>query len=610
MTIEYKRVNELLDEIGVDEQGKPDFVICGDENSETFKIARAQISGELNYSAKQGAYINKNEHLNKCMAIIKKAKEEFVDLLLFPEYSIPYDIIKNICADKQLWPAKNKLWVLPCCGLSSESFRAKMDEFSNMDNVQVIDYGYEDNGDVEYKYFVNALFYVFVVKCNSSFKLLLLPQLKTFSMKDIDFDCEEVGLSLGSKIFVFGENNGTTLISLLCADVMNPKIDWNKIQKMGANCIVLNPQLNPSPRNKSFSRFRQSFFDGSIEAIMITCNWAADTLANQMMDDGNAYEDMPRKNIGIKLAWSCIYYKKDKDYEFQDWASSNFNLIKSIESENLYAGIIRDFKIEIWYTGNEEIIHILLITKLRIIGPAVKRPKQSIGYVKGYVYNNERLDENSITEYKLLEEKNISPKVYDKFQSLSEDKSAIYAFPFMQNDRCIVDRFFDLVLGKIDWAFLKISELEEVERYTIVLTDSERQLRNKAFSRYLYMVKALEEGKLPEHLKKRFDNAHILYWNINLENHNLYERENSDVKKNGKSIYASYVESEDDAKELLARVRNNKSRHPVEEEDICIIAPSETDIAELIIYPKTNVDITNGEKFFSSTDIAGGDIDE
>ena len=124
------------------------------------------------------------------------------------------------------------------------------------------------------------------------------------------------------------------------------------------------------------------------------------------------------------------------------------------------------------------------------------------------------------------------------------------------------------------------------------------------------MVKALEEGKLPEHLKKRFDNAHILYWNIKLENHNLYERENSDIKKNGKSIYASYVESEDDAKELLARVRNNKSRHPVEEEDICIITPSETDITELIIYPKTNVDITNGEKFFSSTDIAGGDIDE
>ena len=78
MTIEYKRVNELLDEIGVEEQGKPDFVICNDGNSETFKIARAQISGELNYSAKQGAYTNKNER-----QLLKKLKKNSLTYYYF-----------------------------------------------------------------------------------------------------------------------------------------------------------------------------------------------------------------------------------------------------------------------------------------------------------------------------------------------------------------------------------------------------------------------------------------------------------------------------------------------------------------------------------------------
>lgn len=603
MSLKYKRVDELLNSIGAD---VPEFTVCSESGAESFKLMRAQLAGELFYSSARGAYAEEPLHLDKCIQIIKEAQREFVDLLLFPEYAVPYEVISRICKNSKLWPAKNKLWVLPCCGANKDVFLKKLKQFAKMDHINVIGYNLENPiyNDVDYKHFVNAIMYVFIADVDSDRQLFILPQLKTYSMRDVDFACEEIGLSLGNTIFVFGKNNGTILLSLICADVMNDTIDWRRIQNMGTNCIILNPQLNSNPRNPSFSRLRQTIFDRSIETIIITCNWAAPTRVRGVMEAD--------KDIYIELSWSCIYYKKDRNLESHKWAEDSRERIWQIERKNLYAGFMKNSRTEVWYTDNDEIIHILNITKIRTIGFSIRRPQGSGGNVLKYIFSDKGLqqirDERS---FDFLEEiRGSAPVFFEAFHELANEQYGAYAFPFMETDRERIDRFFDLIGGKIDWEYLLISDSEEVHRYTLALTKDERSVREIAFSGYLYMVEALKEKMLPEYLKRKFESAHILYWNERNMYSDLYEREENHIKDRGESIYTSYVDNEGEAQKLLSHIEHRKEKIHQETLDICIMTRSRISRQELVIYPKYNKDITRGKSAFTSTDIAGGDIDE
>lgn len=604
MGIEFKRVNEILYDYGIRNEDMPELNVCFEKGAETFKFMRAQIVGDVFYSRKQGAYINTEEHIKKCMATIEMAKKEFVDLLVFPEYSIPYKVLEVVCEDKELWPDKNRMWILPCCGIPNDEFRKELSILNDLEGVEVIDY--DNESVINPKYFVNALFYLFQINDKGNRKLFVLPQLKTYAMRDIEYLCEEVGLSLGSKIYVFGTSNGAILLSLLCADVMNPDISLEQIQSMGSNYIILNPQLNRNPRNSLFNQFKYKLFSESEKSILITCNWSGGTKLIEIKEDANVVE-----NQQLNLSWSCVYYKKEERRDFQNWVIDNFEVIKETEKANLYAGLMKESGTEVWYTDNCEVVHIFHIAKIRKLGSGIRRPKVNVGYVKKYVYQNGKLEENQ-DEFNLMasiDNTDVSlNNFYNKFDTFIKEKNIVYIYPFVAKERCYIDRFFDLVSGNVDWSFLQITAEEEVKRCTVVLTEKEMKNRKRVFSKYLYMIDALEKEGLHEHLKQKFEGKYTLYWDRKKEKYNLYERDSDKIKENGDALYIAYVENEDCAKELLAMIQNPRSKFFINELEICIMTQSETERNKLVRYPKINIDITKGIQTFSSTDIIGGDI--
>lgn len=62
---------------------------CCDSSFTNFKLLRVQIQGDI-LCSDEGVRLKDGVHDQKCMGILKLAKENFCDLLLLPEYCISY----------------------------------------------------------------------------------------------------------------------------------------------------------------------------------------------------------------------------------------------------------------------------------------------------------------------------------------------------------------------------------------------------------------------------------------------------------------------------------------------------------------------------------------
>ena len=465
---------ELFDDLK--SRGIEDVTInCCDPSSTSFSFMRAQLKGDLEYSDERISVIN-SEHYNKCRELLIKAKSAYIDLVLFPEYCIQYDLLNEIIENEELWPDMMKLWCLPCEGLPTNDFYSFLDSVEKNKKIVLLR-RLCDSSVVNKRKFVNACFYCLQVADNEGRKYLCLaPQIKTHNMSDPTCECEGNGLSLGKMIYTINHR----LITLLCADALNNDIIWQDLQDINLpnGMLLLHPQLNKNPKHSTFCRIRQEIQSHNSPCICITCNWAENTTITSSVNK--------KSKSSINLSWSCFYHKR-QDLPFDEWKTKEEVLRKTNSEYGLFGAFMKKQRMEVWFSTSAEQV-LLTIIPNPISNQYAVTKINGITADKQLIWDNQRWIPDKFNY--LLKQRIKEPQIEASLGEASGIYDMIdqcYHFPFDADNKYVVDQFFSLTLPVDGDTLMTIDEQENLQDWTLLLDKHEYD----AAKEILYRLKNL-----------------------------------------------------------------------------------------------------------------------
>lgn len=328
MGIKYVEVQEILKRKKI---AYPEFGIFNDRGT-VVKIAHWQPEGILSFLMGRGFFCNAKNHSQKAMSFLQYARGQNADIVITPEYSLPWECLQKIISDNELWPGYGKIWCLGMEGISCDSLKQFKDKNERLSTLCLHT---EDFESLNLNSFFSCVAYVF--RQNS--KLICIIQFKTTAASDKWAELEACGLTTGNTIYYFkAPNSGHCMLAYICADALNQSISAVKHQVNYQKCIILHPQLNPNPLHDSFRQMRKSFLDYSKENIrIISVNWAKNSKLTG---------DIEQREIYVKDSYSACYYsKRTSDDVLQKMLVMNKS--KGVD-------LTRDEHIYIWHMPSNE----------------------------------------------------------------------------------------------------------------------------------------------------------------------------------------------------------------------------------------------------------------
>lgn len=477
---------ELFDKIVQKGMAFVELRCCG-SSSTNFKLLRVQMRGDILYSD-EGVWLADESHDRKCRILLELSKRKYYDLVLFPEYCISYRLLDAVVSDRNLWPDDGKLWCLPCQGIPKHEFDNYIEALKEKDTVCLIEDAISDG--VSPNPFVNAVFYCLRVKKDGKPYLCLAPQLKTHHMSDHDCVCEAVGLTTGSRVFKLGGR----LITFLCADTLNNNIYWQDLQNNAQTngIIILHPQMNRSPKHKDFRRVRDEMWSHNHQGLCITCNWAEGT---RLIDSqtGTAVGQ-------IDFSWSCVY-QKHTNFPFEKWKTDTEGARKESAACDLFAAFMKMQKTEVWFsTSAEQATAMILpnpatdqyaVTGIRSLKATDRFCWQGTGW--------EPTPYSSTLESRMKTDE--AKEELGKSAGIQAELEPCYHFPFTEQDKYLVDRFFSVTLPNAKKALLTIDEDEDLADWAVLLDKPDFSAAREAFhDLYTLTRKALKGDTIPRRL--------------------------------------------------------------------------------------------------------------
>jgi len=461
-----------------------DSPACCSSKGSSYSLLRTQMQGAFRFS-REGVWIEDSEHDEKCLSLLRLAKQKSCDLVLFPEYCISDRVLRSIAKDESLWPENQKLWVLPCQGMAKDMFRALIKTLSKDGRIFLLDTACNPRR-VTSNNFVTALFYCFLGYRDNRPVLCLVPQLKTQPMGDRDCLCEQAGMATGSVVFTLEKR----LLTLLCADSMNNDLTWQALQKKGllmTGLTILHPQLNAHPKDRVFSRIRWELFEHGEPGVYITCNWAKGTALYQ--------KGYNKPEETINMSWSCLY-RKHADDIFEKW-SHNGLLRQKNEKCGLFGAVMKSKMTEVWFSLYQEEAVELRIPNLSFNGYG----KLGIPDIHAQTRFCYRQDAKGWTEQgvepETLQQRidRLSPgNVF--LHQYSQNIKEPYRFALDTPQKIDSDQFFALALASFYNNILEIDENENLNAWTLLLDESEQETAAKALDQLLRLIWILR-GELP-----------------------------------------------------------------------------------------------------------------
>lgn len=535
----------------------PQFTFL-DQSSNNFSLLRLQCKGELIANPINGVQNDNEAHYNMCKNTLKKARETYADILLTPEYCIPWQLVEEIVQDRDLQPDYGKLWVLCCQGIQSNRFQEMMQNFKESHYVVM-------PSDVSYKYFVNVLLYIFQ-SAEEEGKLVIIPQLKLQPMRDTKMSHEGAGLTQGHTIYMFGRNSNNQLCSIICADAYDNRIIQNLglfNQTWNEHWIILHPQLNPKPRHDGIIGFRKSLFNitGERNIVYITANWAEGTIIEL---EGEGEEK-------INNPWSCIYLKHTNG----NWLQELRDIRKLNFSNGLAFCYVQKLKKIIWYAIKYEHLMQLRIVKPLQGGQGITISNDGVRTEFTYKYHQSKWIESNKT-------------FDDQIPSgLLESFTGNFSYPVDATDIELRDKFFGLCLGQMETGQLVADENTEITNRLSIHVDQECEIcKEQEIDKIRELTSYLHNPSdgLPEQMKHL--NGNFMYhYDDSFEFYNLYPLVNEGTPGDGKKgVWVSFEYSEKKAKSLANKLMANAGKE--REDKICVFTISK---GKTIAYPKYNV---------------------
>jgi hypothetical protein len=279
---------------------------------------------------------------------LEDAKSTQADLVITPEYSLPWATLIEAITKKDTTPTKGKLWVLGCESIKYCELDAVRNELAPFAATLY------EKLDGDSTRFTDPLAYVFLAPPASGhgngLKPVVLVQFKTCAMGGDARHFETNGLQRGSLVYQFGTEQKLRLISLICSDAL--AFEDQHAKGIYRQSLIIHIQLNRNPRHPDFRRYRDHLFSYEGDATEVIClNWARDV--EEWKPDGK--EDW--RNIGGS-AW---YLRPDRFGSCDQTLQSNHRL-------GLYYTWLKDSRAHALFFNYQPAVYKLIASKVAHIG--------------------------------------------------------------------------------------------------------------------------------------------------------------------------------------------------------------------------------------------------
>lgn len=206
-------------------------------------------------------------------SFLVKAAESQPALIVTPEYSMPWQLLKDAISSDNGGPHEGKLWVLGCESIRYSELQALKEELAG---VATLLFEPMEANDAR---FVDPLAYIFRAPRSdnsSETRLVVLVQFKTRAMAD-PLDFERNLLQNGTRIYRFGRpGSSISLLSFICSDML----DFNDPAALMVHdrALILHIQLQPQRQHSVALGFRNRLLmRGGDATEILTLNWARGT---------------------------------------------------------------------------------------------------------------------------------------------------------------------------------------------------------------------------------------------------------------------------------------------------------------------------------------------
>ncbi len=239
-----------------------------------------QPLGTMQSTEQRVGHADQDSAIKLYQDLLNKACEHAVDLVVTPEYCLPWRVVEEI-AETNLKPKQGALWVLGCESITPdalEAFKARQLQKSIKVLCETLP---QQNKD----YFCPLVYVFWVNDASDEPKLCMLIQFKTIPSRVAS---ENDHLYCGNDVYVFGNGgNELNFFSLICADVF--EFTEEQIRNNHRDSLILHIQLNEKPWHSDFTQYRNHLFSvGSNNHVELMClNWATGVTWDNNGDPGN-----------------------------------------------------------------------------------------------------------------------------------------------------------------------------------------------------------------------------------------------------------------------------------------------------------------------------------
>lgn len=281
-----------------------------DPQRELYQTMLMQPSGDLEGNANRIGHANQATGARMCSRFLEKACEVGADLVVAPEYCVPWTVVDNIIAG-QIRPGVGALWALGCESIKPQQLRELRQQIEQLNGAVRLIHEPLDSRQEAQKSYIDPLLYVFWCEdATESAVLCLLVQFKTAPCRD-EGHIELTSLYLGQRVYKFYEGAyKISLLGIICSDAF--EFTNQLVDQHHRNSLILHIQLNHKPGHPDYSSYRTRLFSvGSNSDSEVLCvNWARGIKWVENMVEVDTWDD-----IGGS-AWYVPFPKfKAKDVE-------------------------------------------------------------------------------------------------------------------------------------------------------------------------------------------------------------------------------------------------------------------------------------------------------
>ncbi|MBE0448704.1 MAG: hypothetical protein IBX64_11525 [Actinobacteria bacterium] len=315
-------------------------------NEDNYTVLALQPKGDIEASAQGVRSWDRDLAANQFGKFLKYAKETQADLVITPEYSMPWQVLSEAISAGE-GPDQWKLWALGCESIKIselESLKERLPPFATVIYEPL---------DASSTRFVSPLAYIFVSQSaqdNGEAKTVVLVQFKTHAMGDADH-FEINGMQKGNCIYQFGGNEqNLKFISLICADAF--ALSDEIASTIHDRALILHIQLNQNPRNVWFCGCRERLLHYAGDATEVLClNWS---------------EDVTMSINSLRKQWNNIagsaWYLKAREYDNRD------DTLNSNHRQGLYYTWLQPYRSHALFFNYKPGIFLFNATKVAHIG--------------------------------------------------------------------------------------------------------------------------------------------------------------------------------------------------------------------------------------------------